>query len=434
MKIILFAFDLFHQYVLSLVFFVMSFFSSKIKKRIQDELDFSGDSHVDTDGEVIRTYEFSSEGEFQQVYALFEEDLNAGKKTELLFCSSSAIGVVRKLNHPLLSCRMLPLLTHGPYYGRKRSLYSWSQSKELVLCRYDFFPHLLLLGLKKEKMSLVNAAMTSNKSFFYRFFLRMAYPLFHHLSFVSEEEKEKFLDFMKREDLKVSVCDLRILSILKRKEKKTKRAIYLHLENFFEREKEKKKVIWGNFWSEDYFLLDGEEHFKKDKKRIHFIVPHDTSNEAIENDLKYLEYLKNKYGCSFQHLKEDTSMIEANCSIYYLPLRGILLELYSFFDFAYVGGGYKKEGIHSLYEPFFSGCLVICGPNIHRSVEYNRLKSFAVEGLLMALKEEESKEAHCQQVISFMKDENLVVLAEKKRQVISKLVSMSKIEMSEDVG
>ena len=54
--------------------------------------------------------------------------------------------------------------------------------------------------------------------------------------------------------------------------------------------------------------------------------------------------------------------------------KGVLCELYQKFDLAYVGGGFEKS-IHSVLEPFWAGCQVVCGPGTHRSTEFDYCQS-----------------------------------------------------------
>ena len=67
-------------------------------------------------------------------------------------------------------------------------------------------------------------------------------------------------------------------------------------------------------------------------------------------------------------MTENSPWISAPIVI--LQMSGILCELYSLFSQAYVGGGYERS-IHSVLEPFFSNNIVITGPAINRSTEYD---------------------------------------------------------------
>lgn len=57
---------------------------------------------------------------------------------------------------------------------------------------------------------------------------------------------------------------------------------------------------------------------------------------------------------------------------------GVLLELYTLFGQCFVGGGFDRS-IHSVLEPFLAGCMVYCGPKIHRSTEYEYILTNAPE-------------------------------------------------------
>ena len=58
-----------------------------------------------------------------------------------------------------------------------------------------------------------------------------------------------------------------------------------------------------------------------------------------------------------------------NNGIWIFQIKGVLCELYSYFDQAYIGGGFGVS-VHSLLEPYLSGCQVVCGPKVSRSSEY----------------------------------------------------------------
>ena len=60
----------------------------------------------------------------------------------------------------------------------------------------------------------------------------------------------------------------------------------------------------------------------------------------------------------------------SGCPVVILQMGGVLCELYSLFKASYVGGGYERS-IHSVLEPFFSNNLVVTGPLISRSTEFD---------------------------------------------------------------
>ena len=96
-------------------------------------------------------FEVSSEGEFEQVRAIVDHFLKQNKYIEIIFCSSSVEKNVKKLyesSSANIRYFCLPVLTYLP--GRKgHSLHNWLTAKRIVLCRYDFFPELMMICRKK---------------------------------------------------------------------------------------------------------------------------------------------------------------------------------------------------------------------------------------------------------------------------------------------
>jgi 3-deoxy-D-manno-octulosonic-acid transferase len=84
----------------------------------------------------------------------------------------------------------------------------------------------------------------------------------------------------------------------------------------------------------------------------------------------------------------DASQLKTKPGIVILNMSGILCEIYSKFAFAYVGGGFERS-IHSVLEPFLSGCEVFTGPKINRSTEYDFIKNVASDEIHL-LKNSES--------------------------------------------
>lgn len=281
-------------------------------------------------------FEFSSEGEFQQVLPLITDGVRAGKRFELIYFSPSVEKGVRELCEKFpenLRALRYPLLT-----GK---VLSWVSAPKLVLVRYDLFPE--LLNFRGELILL-------------------------WMTFKKEREKGKGISFLKRRFLSRAsriiyasgvdgetgkglgfpgpVFDFRIEQIERRRqerEEKFKRVFPEYKTLGFHNYPREKRLILGNVWPSDLLLFQEipEDYFV-------LVVPHLLTAEILQR---------------FESHFGDRAMV--------LNKKGVLCELYADFGKAYVGGGFEVS-IHSVLEPLVSGADALsCGPKTFRSTEFD---------------------------------------------------------------
>jgi 3-deoxy-D-manno-octulosonic-acid transferase len=281
-------------------------------------------------------FEFSSEGEFQQVLPLITDALNAGKRIELIYFSPSVERGVRELceKHPeqLRSLRY-PFLTGG--------ILNWITSRKLILVRYDLFPEFLSytgellmvwVSFKKER------SRGKSVSGWKKEFLKRATTIIYATTEDARTGKE--LGFPGE------AFDFRIEQIHRRLESKEEKfqSIFPEYKTLdFEKFPREKRLIVGNAWPSDLILLaDLPEDI------YILVVPHKLEPEIISAFEK--------------HLGKKAVV---------LSKKGVLCELYADFGYAYVGGGFETS-IHSVLEPLISGAdQISCGPLHHRSTEFD---------------------------------------------------------------
>ena len=70
----------------------------------------------------------------------------------------------------------------------------------------------------------------------------------------------------------------------------------------------------------------------------------------------------------------DKDSLNNDAHIFIVNHRGILVELYTLFGHAFVGGGYGRS-IHSVLEPYLADCVVYCGPKTYRSTEFDVIQN-----------------------------------------------------------
>jgi 3-deoxy-D-manno-octulosonic-acid transferase len=126
-----------------------------------------------------------------------------------------------------------------------------------------------------------------------------------------------------------------------------------------------RKIIFGNSWPSDLFLLKNLP-----MEVLVVIVPHDLSEE----NLNFFRQGLTTLGRDVFEIHDGTLQWR-NASVVLVNKKGILCELYADFSHAYVGGGFEKS-IHSVLEPLVAGAgHIACGPLHHRSTEYDIAQS-----------------------------------------------------------
>ncbi len=86
------------------------------------------------------------------------------------------------------------------------------------------------------------------------------------------------------------------------------------------------------------------------------LVPHEPDNEAVAR----VKSLARKLGISAATW--STTDVEPTCNCVVVTELGLLADLYALVGLAYVGGGFRVGGIHSVAEPAAYGLPILVGP------------------------------------------------------------------------
>lgn len=113
-------------------------------------------------------------------------------------------------------------------------------------------------------------------------------------------------------------------------------------------------VVFGSTWRNDEEIIIRYINTEKRKKIKFIIAPHQVSKENIE---RIKTKLNNKY-----NLYTD-NIYNARYNVLILNTIGVLKYIYKFSDISYVGGGFKKRGLHNIIEPCVYGKPIIIGKN-----------------------------------------------------------------------
>lgn len=327
-------------------------------------------------------FEVSSEGELEQIRPALVCALDSGKNVELVFASESVekqcIALSDKYSSNLRIYRY-PLISYFPGQASRDPLY-WLTASKLYLCRYDFFPEVMRYGRKTAKeFVLLNASLKSyerkSSNSLYKFAYSRVYESFDKIVAATELDLERFKDKFGLNNENARAFDFRPIAIEQRINRgdetlKEKFPAFEEFKKVISKYPKENRLVFGSFWATEANALSPEIDFQK-----YFICffPHKLSEADIKNTK---EEISNRVNSPVYVLDGDAT---SNASILaefdkkpgpiIVNLKGVLLESYSEFGCAFVGGGHGVS-VHSLLEPFLSGCMVMCGPKVHRSTEY----------------------------------------------------------------
>lgn len=361
--------------------FVLPFFSLSSRMR----LDFELKELLENPSVQSATYSFevSSEGELEQVYSIVLSLLLDQQFVEIIYCSPSVehkCQALQKQYPDQLRLLRLPILRFNPS-GHKTNSKHWLTGKYLFLCRYDFFPELLSYGRKKGvKLILLSGMVVTfkDKNFLVKWYLRNCYLSFDKIIAATELDKKIFINDLKIPSHKIDVFDFREVQIRKRQDKAfdtilAKIGSFTLLRDYLDTQEQ--KLIFGSLWDHELSIFDS---LNTTNKHI-AIAPHKLDREHLDVIVDYFD----KNNIPIYPVTVDTTddqmrlMIqeaEQGPGIWLFNVKGILCELFTFYDTAYIGGGFG-ESIHSVLEPYFAGCHIVCGPKTDRSSEYRYIHS-----------------------------------------------------------
>lgn len=115
---------------------------------------------------------------------------------------------------------------------------------------------------------------------------------------------------------------------------------------------EDKCIVFGSTWERDEEIIFEYICEKINKNVKYIIAPHDVSEKNIS---RIKSKLNNKVNLLSDYIYNAQSNILIVNSI------GVLKYLYKFSNISYVGGGFKKKGLHNILEPCVYGNPVIFG-------------------------------------------------------------------------
>lgn len=337
-------------------------------------------------------FHFSSEGEFEQIRPIIDELISHGKNVELLFTSPSVEHKVveyYQAHRERVRYLRLPLITYFPLLKRQ-NIIAWSSASKMMMVRYDFFPELIYLGSKMSEFILFSATSKSSKARFSKdgkpiisWIKKFIYAQFSEVIAATIEDQKVFESAQLGTQI-VAPIELRMLQINSRQKSFRKHKHYEFLSQILGLYPYQDRICLAQMWINEFTFFNDTNLLNDiaDKKKFVFLAPHLLKEDKVEEMLSEIKKLSPKLKIhildeskltleSFQSFLKEITM---NPGLILCTVKGILCEIYPYFHKVYVGGGHGK-GVHSLLEPFVAGSRIFCGPNIHRSTEYDMIIS-----------------------------------------------------------
>ena len=376
---------------------VPSLLNSSFKKRREFEnLNLTDPCSRPFDGDVA--FEVASEGELEQAWPLMEWLISRKKKVELIYASPSLQVKCNDLarSHPdLIRIFRLPLISWFPWGDKRQRLSQFVRAKKLILCRYDFYPELLLLGAKPNMDFILISAFERRRSVVGLWYRKSIYRLFNTIVATNTQQRKKIIKWGLPEK-SVFAFDFRVIRIAKRLEK-TRNTLSTHpffslYESLLVKTEKKNRLIMGSAWPVDMGIFADKqlaEHIQTGKIQA-MIVPHRLHTSFIEKIEKEL----NLHGipsqtipphCTHAQMENLLKLNEKTPGVFILSIPGILCELYTLFGTAWIGGGHGAS-VHSLLEPFLAHITLYCGPRVERSSEYHFIREKSPKSLVIVNK------------------------------------------------
>lgn len=220
--------------------------------------------------------------------------------------------------------------------------------KMAIFIKYEIWPN-YLHELKKRKITtLLVSGIFSKKQIYFKWygnFMRNTLTNFSHL-FVQEENSRELLHSIGFENVSTS-GDTRFDRV---SEIRKQRNTLSFMEDF---KGNSKCLVAGSTWPEDEAVLLDFINAPDTELKI-VIAPHNIRTKHVLE----LKSSITKKVLLYSEWEEEASY---TAQVLIVDTIGLLTKIYSYADFAYVGGGFAT-GLHNILEPAVFGIPVIIGP------------------------------------------------------------------------
>ncbi len=307
----------------------------------------------------------ASLGEFEQGRPIIEALSKATHKYKIILTFYSPSGFEVQKNYEFAD--VIAYLPIDSVSNAKKFIEICHPSMAIFV-KYEFWPN-MLKELERNAIPtiLISGIFRKDQIFFksYGAWMKIALGSFTHF-FVQNKVSKRLLESIKLTNTTISGDTRfdRVASILNQDNN-------LNFLNDFTRDKI--VMVSGSTWpiDEEYLIqyINQQQH-----ENVRFIIaPHNINKK----DIRKLQKAINIKTVLFS---DGKPMPEAKVLI--VDTVGLLTKIYSYADFAYVGGGFEKEGVHNVLEPAVFGIPLVIGPIYEKFEEAKDLVN--LKGCLVA--------------------------------------------------
>jgi len=339
-------YNIFIEFVDKIFLPILSIFSKKISRFIVVRKDLL--QEIDKDLDRKKKYIWlhaASLGEYELAIPLIKEIKKTfDNEIILTFFSESGFKLKDRI-HQVSKTYFLPLDSED----NVKKIVKVFNPRFAVFIKSEIWPNYINeLKKRKIKFYLVNYVYDKYNSRIFRGILKKYTKIF-----TQDKNSERQLKNMKVDNA-LYIGNLKFnRAIMQKKEKYNNKKLNNYLGDDI-------CIVFGSTWDRDEEIIFDyiKEEINKNVKYI--ISPHEVS-------VKNINRIKSKLSNKVNLLSDKIYNVQNNVLI--VDSIGVLKYLYSFSDISYVGGGFKKKGLHNILEPCVYGNPVIFGENIKFSNE-----------------------------------------------------------------
>jgi 3-deoxy-D-manno-octulosonic-acid transferase len=305
----------------------------------------------------------SSMGEFEHIKPIVRELKNRLPQCKIVVMFFSPSGYENVKSAPGVD-----LFIYAPFDGWfiVRKLFKLFHPRALIIAKYDVWPNQIwnaqFMGIPR---FLVNATLYSASGRLrpgIRWFQRAIYQKISLVLTISEKDKQNYRMLSSPKKI-VVVGDTKYDQVVFRSEESRKKMELL--ENVGSG---KRILVAGSTWPEDEeHLIPAVRNFTAcfQEQLLFIICPHEPTAEHIQELTEMLQPLRS---CLYSRLSDYKGE-----PIIIIDRIGLLANLYSVAQVAYVGGSFRQN-VHNVLEPAVYGIPVMFGPVNQNSHEAQLLK------------------------------------------------------------
>jgi len=352
-------------------FHIAALFNHKIRRGIQGRgkllQDIENAFPVLSPDEKRILFHCASLGEFEQVKPILKRivEVIPQCKRIVTFFSPSGYEHVGQCPYPDLAIYL-------PFDSLRaiRQFLNRIRPSAVIISKHDIWPNLVwALHSRRIPIFLINATMPKD-SLLLKPILRSFYrSVFSRLNFVapaSETDRQLFSNLLSPTQQVEVIGDTRFDQVYFRSQESFQKKLLPqdlvsgHV-----------TVCLGSTWPSDEIHLFPAviELFKEFPNLLLIIVPHEPSPKRVEEIRRFFENTKLNVKTFSQIQEEESNSYPA---VIIVDRIGILANLYSYSQIAYVGGSFGP-GVHNVMEPAACGNTVLFGPRILNSPEAQKL-------------------------------------------------------------